>query len=484
MKSKYEEDKTITQNNENGSLDELLDEYGDTTIPEVEGRKEALCVEQEEDQGTRHPLPTHVTEEEGTCESEAQNDSTSEVPAEERVENDSELNASTASSCEKKEGECMVPSAPSFGELQQELKKIDPYLEAQRQLKDLAVADAELHVPQAMHKNSELQYNTASHGIQGDETVLVDGWSINVQPSVPMFEDMEGHLDNRTVLEESIVDEAAEQEPAAKTKVTLSEECEVEPMTEVQLSALYQNYELEENETFIAHFIDKERNTPHLEFYELVLGYLRARTNLIGIQKELSTLQEDYESQKKNIWLFEKRAVTEEGECEDGALLTIKHEYEVACFKEEISEHVSKLLKQMRELLGNSYALHSYEAEMCKLQVENYMQKVLSDCKDFSELPRNARVCGVSSQRDQPPHLHPHVEKLHICISVLFAFQRRGVKDHQFVRDSRQWLTDLVAVLLRVATRSDHLFLLNHVLRCPAGVGTWAPSYIQVRMIS
>ena len=33
--------------------------------------------------------------------------------------------------------------------------------------------------------------------------------------------------------------------------------------------------------------------------------------------------------------------------------------------------------------------------------------------------------------------------------------------------------------MLSRATLSDHLFLLNHVMRCPAGVGEWAAKFIQ-----
>ena len=474
VQQKCDKVKTREQDQESETLLELLREYGDTPLPEVARQEEGVCQEQKEKDHDPDHFSADLTESrEGKDESEA-----SSACAGEAVQAD--VKSSTSSS-QKKEEENTVPSAPSFGELQHQLTNIDPYFQAQRQLKELVIADSELSVPQSKHMNSG-NLVVMNHGVHSG-SVLVETQS-DVLPSVPRLEDIEGHLENGIVLEEGIVDEAVEyneEEPAAKTKITLAEECSIEPMTEVQLSALYHNHELEENEAYIAHFIEHERTTPHLEFYELVLGYLRARTNLIGIQKELSTIKEDYEKQKKNIWVFEKRTVTEEGECEDSALLTIKHDYEIACFKEEISEHVSKLLKQTRELLGNSYALHSYEAEMCKLQVENYMQKVLSDCKEFVELPKNARVCA-SSLKEQRPHLRPHVEKLHSCISVLFAFQRRGVKDHQFVRDSRQWLTDLVAVLLRVATRMDHLFLLNHILRCPAGVGTWAPAYVQVMM--
>ena len=40
-------------------------------------------------------------------------------------------------------------------------------------------------------------------------------------------------------------------------------------------------------------------------------------------------------------------------------------------------------------------------------------------------------------------------------------------------------MLDQVATLLRLATMEDHIFLLSHVMRCPAGIASWAGSYIQ-----
>lgn len=41
-----------------------------------------------------------------------------------------------------------------------------------------------------------------------------------------------------------------------------------------------------------------------------------------------------------------------------------------------------------------------------------------------------------------------------------------------------------VATLLRLASFPDHLFVLNHVLRCPAGVGRWAQGLVQLPALS
>ena len=36
------------------------------------------------------------------------------------------------------------------------------------------------------------------------------------------------------------------------------------------------------------------------------------------------------------------------------------------------------------------------------------------------------------------------------------------------------------SVLMRVSSLSEHQFLLNHLLRCPAGVGSWGAELLQV----
>ncbi|KAK4327000.1 hypothetical protein Pmani_002518 [Petrolisthes manimaculis] len=433
--------------------------------------------------------------------------------------------------CGKQEEKMNLP-APTFVNLHQELRNIEPYFQAQQELKNLVISEGvisrgsyrvneclgedatdsspvECKGKERLGKVSEMETEYTSKCVQNlsehwemkeenemrNESVVSEDYEererylmrgrqeagSEVLASAPVLHDTEDALPSVVDVHSVVATAIQTEEAGVKTKIKLPEEGAIHPMSEVQLNALYQNTELEENDGFISQFVSEERSVPQLEFYEIVLGYLRARTSLIGSQKELATIQEEYNKQKKNVWVFEKRTATEEGECEDSRLLTVKQEYVVACYKGEIAAHISKLLKQTREVLSDSYALHAYEAEMCKLQVENYMQKVLSECPDFARISKNARVSGSSEGRRQhPAHLRPHIDKLHTCISVLFEFQRRGVKDQQFVRDTRQWLTDLVAVLLRVATVYDHLFLLNHVLRCPPGLGTWAPAYIQI----
>nr|XP_053655972.1 ectopic P granules protein 5 homolog isoform X2 [Cherax quadricarinatus] len=482
---------------EDTSMRELLVEYGDFPLPPLETQDNAssadiVSPEREQDAEQKllssHEVDEYILESGKAC----------EQPQTCKIEiSKGDIGENSFSDNEKTEAkvEAVTESSSSdFIALQRRLVEIEPYFKLQQQVKELVIEDSvnkqhdelsDFSVPpysQSACEKVQNIVNVMSVAINGDVVTGECEISGDALASAPLFHETESTLEIATESRTSSdggVSDSVVTKPSVKLKVQLTEETVVQPMTEVQIHSLYQNNELDENDRFIAHFTEQERNTPQLEFYELVLLYLRARTNLIGSQKELATFQEEYKKQKGNVWLFEKRTTTEEGDCEDGRLLTVKHEYEVACFKEEICTHVSRQLKQTRELLSDSYALHAYEAEMSKLQVENYMQNILSDCPDFMQISKHDKI-GTSSSRDHKPHLRSHVEKLCTCISVLFAFQRRGTKDQQFVRDTRQWLTDLVAILLRVATRYDHLFILNHVLRCPAGVGTWAPSYIQI----
>ncbi|KFQ67995.1 Ectopic P granules protein 5, partial [Phaethon lepturus] len=40
-----------------------------------------------------------------------------------------------------------------------------------------------------------------------------------------------------------------------------------------------------------------------------------------------------------------------------------------------------------------------------------------------------------------------------------------------------------VSVLQRIGCPGDHLFLFNHILRCPAGISEWACPFIQIKVL-
>lgn len=253
------------------------------------------------------------------------------------------------------------------------------------------------------------------------------------------------------------------------------------PFTDAQLAALYNNSELGLVESFITEFIETQLRSNAIRqqhrLHELLMSYLRVRNHLIVNSHELETLKKSCKEVQKQLWHLDKASITETGECQDGNPVSACHEYSIAHFNQAALVCLTKNLSTIKDLLHNAQALYCYEAEMLKLQIEHYVQRVCVSCMILATLPANAPVNLTTIV--MPSATMPQLLELRMCITILFNFQRRVLKDGKFVMDSRDWLAKLVAVLLRVATWQDHCFLLNHVLRCPGGVTNWAAAFIQ-----
>ncbi|XP_043464914.1 ectopic P granules protein 5 homolog isoform X3 [Leptopilina heterotoma] len=271
-------------------------------------------------------------------------------------------------------------------------------------------------------------------------------------------------------------------QPSIAEKSKLKDVKKLQPFTETQLAALYSNEELSLVESFINEFVDFQLRGHSIRqqhrLQELVMSYLRVQNHLTVNSHELETLKKSCKDIQKQLWCLDKAGITEYGECQDGNPVNASHEYSVAHFNQKTLAALTKNLSAIKESLHNTHALYCYESETLKLQIEHYIQRVCISCKDFANLRQNAPISLEPFQISS--HMMPQLVELRMCISILFYFQRRALKDGKFVTDTRDWLSKLVAILLRIATWQDHLFLLNHVLRCPGGVTGWAKSYIQI----
>ncbi|KAL1132420.1 hypothetical protein AAG570_010375 [Ranatra chinensis] len=245
------------------------------------------------------------------------------------------------------------------------------------------------------------------------------------------------------------------------------------PFTENQLTSLYRNEELETNSTFINWFVDEELRGGSVlrhPLYELLIKYLRARERQTATETEIQSLLNESDELQQRLWNLELATITEMGECQDGNPVEATHEYQIGKFDRNLLNRLSKCLARIRELTYEQHSLNTYTCQVSQLRIDQFIFEV---CQKFSNLPYNALIGLVSE------HVGQQTSDLRSAISVLFNFQRRPCKDQGFVADTRQWLTKLVAVLLRVASWHDHMFLLNHVLRCPPGIDKWAVNYVQ-----
>ncbi|CAG9823224.1 unnamed protein product [Phaedon cochleariae] len=259
----------------------------------------------------------------------------------------------------------------------------------------------------------------------------------------------------------------------------------IKPYTEEQLSALYHNGELETVDAFISQYVEAElKGTAIIQhkLYHLLKTYLRLKEKITGNTLELDQIRKEYVALQKDLWTIESATVTGKGECQDGTVVTTSHSYNKSIFHRSVFQSIIRILGNVQKLTYENHTLYAYSAEEVRLQIELYLQSVMLNCMNVTQLDRNAPV--ALTLQAEPQHLAPYFGELRICISILFAFQRMLIREVEFVKETRTWLKQLIAILLRVANYQDHLFILNHVLRCPAGVSNWASCFVQTPLAS
>uniref|UniRef100_A0A3P9IPL1 Ectopic P-granules autophagy protein 5 homolog (C. elegans) n=1 Tax=Oryzias latipes TaxID=8090 RepID=A0A3P9IPL1_ORYLA len=192
------------------------------------------------------------------------------------------------------------------------------------------------------------------------------------------------------------------------------------------------------------------------ELTELLQNYWRCRKQLTQSHTQLHTQSSDCKSTQNRLWTFKDEQLTLQGLCADQSKVCGYHRFQQAEFNHAILAELQKLIEACSELLHQKAVLHAYTALLSRLQVESYLYHLLKG----------------------PCSLQPLKE----AISVLFSFTRRVLDDAQFQTDVHHWLERLVAVLLHVGGSGEHLYLLCHLLCCPAGVGKWAAHFLQIQV--
>uniref|UniRef100_A0A3B5ANU0 Ectopic P-granules autophagy protein 5 homolog n=1 Tax=Stegastes partitus TaxID=144197 RepID=A0A3B5ANU0_9TELE len=219
---------------------------------------------------------------------------------------------------------------------------------------------------------------------------------------------------------------------------------------------------LEGVEVCAAQFCALARQENH-ELTELLQNYWRCRRQLTQSHTQLHTQSSDSKSTQNRLWSFRDEQLTLQGVCADQSKVCGYHRFQQADFSQSVLAELRRLFEACSELLHQKVVLHAYTALLSRLQVESYLYRLLKDC---------------SGNQTQPCSLQPLKE----AISVLFSFTRRVLDDTQFQTDIHHWLDRLVAVLLHVGGPGEHLYLLCHLLCCPAGVGKWAAPFLQIQL--
>lgn len=215
------------------------------------------------------------------------------------------------------------------------------------------------------------------------------------------------------------------------------------------------------------------------ELHELLLNYWRCRKQLVQAQTELQAANSDCKSTQNRLWSFKDEQLTLQGVCADQAKVCGYHRFQQVVLNEVVVAELRHLFETKAELLHQTLALHSYTTVLSRLQVESYLYRLLSSSPATKSVAVVETRSASPSAQSQPFSLRPLKE----AISVLFSFTRRVLDDTQFQTDVHTWLQKLVSVLHRIGSTGEHLYLLNHLLCCPAGVGKWAVTFLQIRVL-
>ncbi|XP_064604344.1 ectopic P granules protein 5 homolog [Liolophura sinensis] len=345
-------------------------------------------------------------------------------------------------------------------------------------------------VQEPVMENAECS-NMERHNISVSTTENND--TISASPALPLL--------SETILpkDQTVTSQPAEafissgvEAPAPKAKVQhrkiyreqtytkeLVESSPFKPLTIQQLESLYYNPQLAQNDKFVQEFIQNEISKERHEFYEILMDYFRARMNFLHAEGDIRSLQKNYHGLVESLWHTTEQRVSIPCYCGDNVKCTANHTYSQCSLNEEVLQNISHALQAIRTELHEQFSLHAYSAQLSRFQVESYIHNLFMSCPVLRDIPRNAPVQAMPHEiQDQGTSLQIH--RLKECISILFMFHRRPIKDEHFMQDIRSWTERLTSALLRIASFSDHLFILNHILRCPAGVGKWAGKLIQV----
>ncbi|KAJ8405585.1 hypothetical protein AAFF_G00315650 [Aldrovandia affinis] len=215
------------------------------------------------------------------------------------------------------------------------------------------------------------------------------------------------------------------------------------------------------------------------ELHELLLHYWRCRKQLTQAQTELQATNSDCKSTQNRLWSFRDEQLTLQGVCVDQAKVCGYHRFQQVVLNEAVVAELRHLFEAKAELLHQTAALHSYTTILSRLQVESYLYHLLSS----NQTTKRVAILDSSTECPNMKAQLSSLQPLKESISVLFSFTRRVLDDSQFQADVHLWLQRLVSVLHRVGSAGDHLYLLNHLLCCPAGVGKWAVPFLQIKVL-
>ncbi|ALC46612.1 CG14299 [Drosophila busckii] len=268
------------------------------------------------------------------------------------------------------------------------------------------------------------------------------------------------------------------EERTASTVYKTTMASQLQPFTAEELTQIYCCPDLELAKQFELEFLmntlleSSEADPLYLELLEYYSLQGKITANLYDINEKRKSCKDI----PQQVWQRESVTRSFSATCGDGNTVRDSITYEIMKMNGLKLESATAGLTSLYNLVCHTYASNLIAARISKVNVDQLIDQLL------------AYAPSAKFDDPTPIALHAHldsdalecVSKLRRAICILFSFARRPSPNANFDADLKLWLRKLVGLLLLLATKEDHWFLLFNILRCPSGVGVWAAEFLQL----
>ena len=292
----------------------------------------------------------------------------------------------------------------------------------------------------------------------------------------------------------------------------------IKPFDERQLLEFYRNPLLDSNEKFIQHFQERyfSRSTSATnDYYDLIIRLDKSVERFQDIRKNIDEyIEQIHQAEQEKCWNRSEHHLHQSDRCGDGQLVEAQHDYQRYHFDQDyVNNTLDRYHYLLRERLVNEHVVHSYFHKYFQLRFElviyeaddiiQRLERKITNYNYSNQQPINQNFdshlsiatviddqtstnCS-SSIFDQTEidvvtqiyQLEPSTRLLHEQLldlfAALFAYYRRTMANNNNSNEKLklhcyQAIMHLCRKFLnKLAKYSDRLFLLNQILRCPAG---------------
>ena len=176
-----------------------------------------------------------------------------------------------------------------------------------------------------------------------------------------------------------------------------SDPTSMQPFTPAQLATLYTNHELSSAEGHLASFVASQKDLERHPLHELLRNYRQARRHAVAARQKVNDALSASHHHRDRVWHVEGHVETEEGECEDGNVVSAEHKYETATFDAEGGAATLQMhVRTAKRALVDELAPAKFRTRIRRMQVEECVVKAIQGDVRTSIIYSNSSFLNLS----------------------------------------------------------------------------------------